>query len=98
LPKFLMGLSQYIKETRGELNHVAWPTRTQTFTYAAIVMILSVLVSLYLGVFDYVFTNALGEAIERLPQSAPSIQLNTIEDMPTPTTNDTIIPLPVEEQ
>ena len=66
-----MSLLQYFKDTRGELNHVAWPTRTQTIVYTILVIALSILVSLYLGFFDYVFTTTLGRVIEFLPQTTP---------------------------
>ncbi len=46
----------YIKETRAELKHVSWPTRSQTFVYTGIVIGISLLTALYLGAFDYLFT------------------------------------------
>ncbi|OHB18788.1 MAG: preprotein translocase subunit SecE [Parcubacteria group bacterium RIFCSPHIGHO2_01_FULL_56_18] len=63
-----MGLGQYIKDTRSELNHVAWPTRVQTIIYTILVIAISLLVSLYLGFFDFLFTNGLGRIVESLPQ------------------------------
>jgi len=45
------GFLQYLKDTRGELRHVAWPTQTQTIVYTILVALLSVGVSLYLGLF-----------------------------------------------
>ncbi len=46
----------YIKETRAELKHVSWPTRSQTLVYTGIVIGISLLTALYLGAFDYLFT------------------------------------------
>ena len=66
-----MSFLQYLKDTRGELNHVAWPTRTQTITYTILVMVLSILISLYLGFFDYIFTTGLARTLEFLPQNTP---------------------------
>ena len=66
-----MSFLQYLKDTRGELRHVAWPTQTQTIVYTALVIALSILVSAYLGFFDYVFTTGLSRALEFLPQNAP---------------------------
>ena len=84
-----MSFIQYLKDTRAELNHVAWPTRTQT-----LVISLSVLVSLYLGLVDYLFTNALGRGLELLPQQEGSLQLNMpqIESAPVemPVTNEEV--------
>lgn len=67
-----MSLFQYIKDTRGELRHVAWPTRMQTIVYTVIVIALSLFFAAYLGFFDYIFATGLGRALQFLPQvSAP---------------------------
>lgn len=50
-----MGLINYIKETRGELKHVSWPSRRQAIFYTIMVIGLSVGLSAFLGVFDYLF-------------------------------------------
>lgn len=68
-----MGIIQYIKDTRSELHHVAWPSRTQTVVYTAIVIALSVLVALYLGFFDYLFTTTLSRALHFLPAAQQEI-------------------------
>lgn len=67
-----MSFVQYLKDTRGELRHVAWPTRVQTIVYTILVIAISILVSLYLGFFDFAFTRALGKIIEVLPGSTPT--------------------------
>ena len=36
-----MSFIQYLKDTRSELRHVAWPTRMQTIMYTIIVIVLS---------------------------------------------------------
>ena len=54
-----MGLGNYIKETQGELKHVSWPTRQQAIAFTAIVVIISVGLSLYLGLFDYIFSQGI---------------------------------------
>jgi preprotein translocase subunit SecE len=46
---------QYIKDVRGEMRHVSWPTRTQTIIYTIVVVAVSLGVSLYLGLWDYIF-------------------------------------------
>lgn len=65
-----MALIQYLKDTRSELNHVAWPTRLQTIVYTILVILISILISLYLGFFDFLFTTGLGKVIEGVPQQA----------------------------
>lgn len=49
----------YIKDTRGEMRHVSWPTRSQTLVFTVLVIVLSVVTAIYLGVFDYLFSRAL---------------------------------------
>ncbi len=58
-----MGLIDYLRETRAELRHVAWPTQFQTIVYTVLVVAISVFVSLYLGFFDFLFTGMLQRAV-----------------------------------
>ena len=69
-----MGIVDYIKETQGELNHVAWPTRLQTIVYTVIVILLSLFVAAYLGFFDYVFTTGLSRGLQFIPHKASTYQ------------------------
>ena len=80
-----MGLIEYLKETRGELRHVAWPTRTQTIVFTVLVVLLSVFVSLYLGLFDYIFTGILKRVV--------SATGNPIEVTSTSTNPITVTPV-----
>ena len=52
-------ITEYLKETKAELKHVIWPGRSQIFYYTLIVIVLSVLVAYYLGVFDFIFSKGL---------------------------------------
>lgn len=49
----------YLKDTQAELKHVSWPTQKQSMIYTALVIGISVLVSLYVGVFDFLFSKGL---------------------------------------
>jgi preprotein translocase subunit SecE len=49
----------YLRDTRGELKHVSWPTQQQTILYTILVIVLSILTGIYLGLLDYLFTEAL---------------------------------------
>ena len=49
-------LINYIRDTRGELVHVSWPTRRQAMIFTAIVIVVSVAVSFSLGFVDYVLS------------------------------------------
>ena len=51
-----MQFIQYLRDTKGELAHVSWPSRSQAVAFAALVVVLSILTSIYLGAFDTLFT------------------------------------------
>ncbi len=88
---------QYIKDTRGELHHVAWPTQTQTIVYTFLIMVLSVGVAFYLGLFDFIFTSALSHAVSVTSTVAPrTIQATTtIATSTTHSVIPSIIPLQI---
>ena len=52
-------IKEYIKEIKAELKHVVWPSKMQTIHYTIIVVVLSVLVAYFLGLFDLLFIKAL---------------------------------------
>jgi len=58
-----MKITEYLKETKAELKHVIWPSRSQTLLYTLIVIILSVVVAYYLGVFDFLFSRGLEKLV-----------------------------------
>lgn len=56
-------ITEYFKDTKMELKHVIWPSKSQTFYYTLIVIILSVVVAYYLGIFDFIFSIGLQKII-----------------------------------
>ncbi len=46
----------YIRDTRGEMAHVHWPTRKQAIGATVVVVLISVLTAFFLGFFDYLFS------------------------------------------
>ena len=52
-------ITQYIRETRGEMKHVSWPTRKQALINTALVILISIVVALLLGFFDFIFSRLL---------------------------------------
>jgi preprotein translocase subunit SecE len=54
---------EYLRETKSELKHVIWPTKSQTMYYTLIVIALSVIIAYYLGVFDFIFSQGLQKII-----------------------------------
>lgn len=70
----MSSFAEYLKETRGELRHVAWPTQTQTIVYTVFVIAISIGVALYLGLFDFLFTSSLQRVVESRSGAAPVTQ------------------------
>lgn len=54
-----MKITDYVKETRAEMNHVNWPSRQQTIRFTVMVIVVSVVVAALLGVSDFVFSRLL---------------------------------------
>lgn len=46
----------FLREVKGEMKHVSWPTQKQTVVYSLLVVVLSIFAAVYVGVFDHVFT------------------------------------------
>lgn len=53
----------YIRNVRGELAHVTWPSNRQTAIFTALVIVISAVVALYLAGLDYVFTGVIDRLI-----------------------------------
>ncbi|MFZ2038505.1 MAG: preprotein translocase subunit SecE [Minisyncoccia bacterium] len=51
-----MKLIDYLRETKGELKHVSWPTKKQAVIFTVLVIIISVVTSLILSGFDFGFS------------------------------------------
>jgi preprotein translocase subunit SecE len=54
-----MKITEYIKDTRAEMAHVTWPTRKQAIVYSSAVVLVSVGIAFFLGLFDYIFARLL---------------------------------------
>jgi preprotein translocase subunit SecE len=52
---FKKGLD-YLQEVQSELKKVTWPTQKQTLGTTAVVIVLVAIVSIFLGLFDYGFS------------------------------------------
>jgi preprotein translocase subunit SecE len=48
-------IRRYLSETIGELRKVSWPTRREAINLTAIVLVVIVVMSLFLGTLDFVF-------------------------------------------
>lgn len=54
-----MKLVDYIKETKSEIKHVSWPTKSQSIWFTIIVIVISLLTAFFLGFFDFIFSKGL---------------------------------------
>ena len=49
----------YLKDTFSELKHVSWPTQKQSIVYTALVIAISLVIALFVGLFDSIFAKGL---------------------------------------
>jgi preprotein translocase subunit SecE len=61
--QYSMKLTNYIKDTKAELKHVNWPTRSQAIGYTVIVIAFSAIIAALLGAFDFIFSGILQKLI-----------------------------------
>ena len=61
-----MSLATYLKETQIEMKHVNWPTRQQTVVFTIVVILVSIGVALFLGLFDYLFKIGLEKLLSHI--------------------------------
>jgi preprotein translocase subunit SecE len=59
------GPVQFVREVRGELRKVAWPTRAEVRNYSIIVLVAVVILTAYVSGLDYVFGEAIFKLFER---------------------------------
>ena len=56
---------EFVREVRGELRKVAWPTRPEVINYSIIVLVAVVLLTAYVAALDYGFGEVLLKLFER---------------------------------
>jgi|GEM_PF-465622 preprotein translocase SecE subunit len=94
----MAGFGQYLKDTRSELNHVAWPTQMQTIVYTILVLAVSAAVAAYLGIFDYLFTGTVTRLVENAPAQQSAMQTTPlVPDVSVDTEGGKAIITPVTE-
>jgi len=60
---FMSKIFQYLKEVKNELVKVVWPSRRDTVKMTLIVIVFSLMVSLFLGAIDYGLTKGLEQLL-----------------------------------
>lgn len=56
---------RFLKEVRDELTQVTWPTQQEVVRLTVLVLAISVVVGIYIGVLDFIFTKAIEAIIAR---------------------------------
>lgn len=60
-----MNILSYLQEVRSEMGKVVWPTRKQVVELTVLVIAISIIVGVYVGGLDFVFTNVLNKILGR---------------------------------
>ena len=60
---------RYVRETRGEIRKVTWPTRQESQRLTAIVLGVTAIMAIFLGILDFMFSNAVQELVRVLTGS-----------------------------
>ena len=55
--------AQYFKEVAREVKKVSWPSREQTQEKTLLVLTVSIIIGLYIGVLDFVFSKLLAALV-----------------------------------
>jgi len=58
-------LTKYFRDTANELKQVSWPTQHQALLYTVLVIAISAAVALYVGLFDYLFSQGVNFIVNR---------------------------------
>ena len=65
-PSSSNALSQYLRETRGEMRKVTWPTQDEAWRLTGIVLAVTIAFSIFLGLLDFLWSNGLEYLIRLL--------------------------------
>jgi preprotein translocase subunit SecE len=56
---------KYVRATMAEMRQVAWPTKREATMYTILIIVISAVVALYVGAFDYLFSQGINFLINR---------------------------------
>ena len=59
-------LTRYLRETRGEIRKVTWPTRQESWRLTAIVLGVTIATAIFLWVFDTIFSTGIQVLIQNI--------------------------------
>lgn len=52
----MKGLITYLKNVRGELQHVTWPTQRQAITHVVLILLICAFATVFIAALDLAFT------------------------------------------
>lgn len=55
----------YLKNVRGELDHVVWPKPRVTAVHTGLIILISAIIAVYLGLLDYLLTSLVALIVNR---------------------------------
>lgn len=92
-----MGVNEYIKETQGELKRVSWPTRKQVLVSTFAIILVSIAMSVLLGIYDFAFSSALGKILVNNENSNRATSTTGgVENVETTTSLPGAVQIPIE--
>ena len=59
-----MSIISYIQDIKAEFKHVNWPTKKQAIMFTIAVLLVSGVVSYFLGFFDFLFSMGLAKLLQ----------------------------------
>ena len=80
----------FFKEVRAEFKQISWPKRDSLIQSTIVVISISIVVSLILGGFDYIFTQAIGYLGKGSQTSTVTTTLPSVTLAPTTKVTPTI--------
>ena len=61
----IMNVIKFLTSVKSEFHHVVWPSRDAIIAYTAGVVVLTLLIAYYLGLFDWIFQTGLAAILNR---------------------------------
>lgn len=58
-----MKFINYLRDTRAELRHVTWPTKSEAINFTIIVIVISIVTGVFLGLLDFLFAKGIARLI-----------------------------------
>jgi len=74
----MSSLVKFLKEVQEQFNAITWPTKDTLIQLTFVVISISIVISLILGGFDYLFTTSFG-LLGKLGNTSPPV----VESIPT---------------